>query len=368
MNTLRMMIYKEVLQKVGFATLGFVALFFFFDTIDELKLIGTGPEQNYSMQLAMWYVVLMIPNHLYELLPITVLIGTIFVMARLAQSSEFTIMRTSGLGPLRALKTLMELGLFFVLIAFVVGDYVTPVSSRQAQLLKARYLGQTITNGASGAWLKENKTDSSSIANVLALSRDGQLAGIRIFEFNSLGKLTSIIYASSGRFMDSKEGWLLADVVKDKFTDGIDKNIGRSKLATMPWPNGLTEDMVSVALLKPEKLATWDLYKDVTHLKRNEQASQRYEIDFWKKVFYPFSCMVMVVLALPFAYLHLRNANLNTMVFFGVVLGITFVLINNLFGYIGNLNAWSPWLAAATPGLVFMTGSLLAFARLVLRH
>jgi lipopolysaccharide export system permease protein len=78
--------------------------------------------------------------------------------------------------------------------------------------------------------------------------------------------------------------------------------------------------------------------------------------------------MVMVVLALPFAYLHLRNANMNTMVFFGVVLGITFVLINNLFGYIGNLNAWSPWLAAATPGLVFMTASLLAFARLVLRH
>jgi lipopolysaccharide export system permease protein len=168
--------------------------------------------------------------------------------------------------------------------------------------------------------------------------------------------------------LESNDGWLLSEVVKDEFTDGVDKNIGRSKLATMAWPNGLTEDMVSVALLKPEKMATWDLYKYITHLKKNEQASQRYEIDFWKKVFYPFSCMVMVVLALPFAYLHLRNANMNTMVFFGVVLGITFVLINNLFGYIGNLNAWSPWLAAATPGLVFMTGSLLAFARLVLRH
>ena len=368
MKTLRGMIYREVLQKVGFATLGFVALFFFFDAIDELKLIGSGPGPGYSMQHAMWYVVLMIPNHLYELLPITVLIGTIFVMARLAQSSEFTIMRTSGLGPLRALKTLMELGLFFVLLAFVVGDYVTPVSSRQAQLLKARYLGQSISNGASGAWLKENKTDSSSIANVLALNRDGQLTGIRIFEFNQLGKLTTIIYAASGVFMDSNEGWLLSEVVQDKFTDGIDKNIDRLKINTLIWPNGLTEDMVSVAILKPEKMATWDLFKYITHLKKNEQASLRYEIDFWKKVFYPLSCMVMVVLALPFAYLHLRNANMNTMVFLVVVLGITFVLINNLFGYIGNLNSWSPWLAAATPGLVFMTGSLLAFARLVLRH
>jgi lipopolysaccharide export system permease protein len=32
-----------------------------------------------------------------------VLIGTIFVMARFAQSSEYTILRTSGLGPWRAL-------------------------------------------------------------------------------------------------------------------------------------------------------------------------------------------------------------------------------------------------------------------------
>ena len=72
----------------------------------------------YQLKHALMYVLLLVPSHLYELLPITVLIGTIFVMARLAQSSEFTIMRTSGLGPLRALKTLMEIGLFFVLLAW----------------------------------------------------------------------------------------------------------------------------------------------------------------------------------------------------------------------------------------------------------
>ena len=59
---------------------------------------------------------------------------------------------------------------------------------------------------------------------------------------------------------------------------------------------------------------------------------------------------------------------MNSMVFAGVIFGITFVLFNNLFGFIGNLNDWSPWLAAATPGIVFMTGSLAVFARQVLRH
>jgi hypothetical protein len=68
---------------------------------------------GYRLTQALVYVTLMVPSHLYELLPIAVLIGTIFVMARLAQSSEYTILRTSGLGPWRALRTLLALGAVF---------------------------------------------------------------------------------------------------------------------------------------------------------------------------------------------------------------------------------------------------------------
>ena len=368
MKTLRTMIYKEVLTKVGLATLGFLAMFIFFDSVDELKLIGKGPGGAYTMQVAALYVALMVPNHLYELLPITVLIGTIFVMARFAKSSEFTIMRTSGLGPWKALRTLLELGLFFVFIAFVVGDYMTPVCSRQAQLLKAKFLGETITLGNSGAWLKENRDNTSSIVNVLALSRDGQLTGIRIYEFNQKGKMTSMINAESGEFSDDGQAWNLKAVLRQSFDISLEQNIDRVSLPNLAWPTHLKEDMVSVALLKPERMATWDLFHYIQHLKSNGQASHRYEIDFWKKVFYPLGCLVMVVLALPFAYLHLRNTSMNSMVFAGVIIGITFVLFNNLFGFIGNLNDWSPWLAAATPGMVFMAGSLAVFARQVLRH
>ena len=50
------------------------------------------------------------PGHLYELLPIAVLIGTIYALARLAQTSQYTILRTGGLGPGRALALLAEPG------------------------------------------------------------------------------------------------------------------------------------------------------------------------------------------------------------------------------------------------------------------
>ncbi|MFY8104778.1 MAG: LptF/LptG family permease, partial [Ramlibacter sp.] len=106
MITIRRLIYREVLLSVAFVALGFLALFFFFDFVDELPQV-TRPDSSYRLDHAMLFVLLQVPNHLYELLPIAVLIGTIFVMARLAQSSEYTILRTSGLGPGRALRSLL---------------------------------------------------------------------------------------------------------------------------------------------------------------------------------------------------------------------------------------------------------------------
>jgi lipopolysaccharide export system permease protein len=103
-------------------------------------------------------------------------------------------------------------------------------------------------------------------------------------------------------------------------------------------------------------------------LDSNNQESLRYEIEFWRKVFYPLSCLVMVVLALPFAYLHFRAKGTAGYVFAGVMIGISFFLLNNVFGYIGNLRAWEPWVAAAAPGLLYSMVSLGAFGWLVFKR
>ena len=191
MKTLRRLIYGEVFSAVSFVTLGFLGLFFFFDLIDELQWVGKGGRGGYQMSHALTYVTLMIPSHVYELMPIAVLIGTIFVMARLAQSSEFTILRTSGLGPYMALRHLLWLGLAFVVLTFAVGDYLSPFCDRQAQLLKSRYLGQ-ITVGQTGAWLKEKQAYTQLAVNVQALTPDGDMQGIRVYEFDRAGLLLSL--------------------------------------------------------------------------------------------------------------------------------------------------------------------------------
>ena len=144
--------------------------------------------------------------------------------------------------------------------------------------------------------------------------------------------------------------------------------VERVTLPTLRWPTEITPEMVSVALLKPDRMSTIDLFQYIRHLEANAQTSQRYEIEFWRKVFYPLSCMVMVVLALPFAYLHFRTRGITGYVFGGVLIGISFFLLNNVFGYIGNLQNWVPWMAAGAPGIIYTFFSLAAFSWLVIRR
>ena len=383
MKTIRRLIYAEVLASIALVALGFLALFFFFDLVEELQFLGKSnglpaglptASDIYQIRHALLYVGLLIPNHLYELLPISVLIGTIFVMARLAQSSEYTILRTSGLDPWRALRLLLGLGVFFVFLSFAIGDYLAPLSERTAQLLKARYQGIAMV-GQTGAWLKEKQGANSYVVNVKTLTPTRDMVGVQIFEFDSKGLVVATTRAQLATF-GRDEAWSLKNVSRTEFAvpaEGAGKSsqaasVVRANIASFRWPTEITAEMVSVALLKPERMATLDLFNYIRHLDANNQKAQRYEIEFWKKVFYPLSCLVMVMLALPFAYLHFRSGGIATYVFAGVMVGISFFLLNNVFGYLGNLQNWQPWLAAATPGLLYMGISLGAFAWLVLRR
>jgi lipopolysaccharide export system permease protein len=55
-------------------------------------------------------------------------------------------------------------------------------------------------------------------------------------------------------------------------------------------------------------------------------------------------------------------------VFGGVMAGISFFFLNNVFGYLGELRHWIPWLTAALPGMIYTVLSLTAFGWLVLRR
>ena len=367
MKTVRRLFYTDVVTSVSFVAVAFLSLFYFIDFVDELGDVGT---RDYTAVHAAVYSLLLLPGHLYELSPIAVLIGTIYALARLAQSSEYTILRTGGLGPARALTLLASLGMFFGLFTFVVGDHVAPVTARWATELQAKFKGGHKL-GLSGAWLKDHKSttegERSYSVNVGSATVDSTLHDIRVFEFDADGRLLRRIGAASAVVTDMGV-WEMKDVsVIEWLGNGspVPPQTREEKWAELAWPSTLAANVVAAAVLPVGTMSTFELFRYVAHLSDNEQAAQRHEIQFWKRALYPFACLVMVGLALPFAYMHARAGSVSLKVFGGIMLGISFVLLNNVAGHLGLLRDWTPWMVAAAPSALFLFLSLAAFSWLV---
>ena len=113
-------------------------------------------------------------------------------------------------------------------------------------------------------------------------------------------------------------------------------------------------------IVQPERMAGWDLAQYIQHLADNHQQTERYEIAFWSKLFYPWAVVVMMVLALPFAFLHVRSGGVSFKIFAGVMIGVAFYGLNKLFAHLGLLNTWPPIIVAALPSLVVLATAMSA--------
>jgi lipopolysaccharide export system permease protein len=347
--TIERYLAREIYTAVGFVLLGFLALFGFFDLIAELRDLGNG---DYQLRQIFTVVALWVPGHTYELMPIAVLIGTLYVLAHLSSNSEYTVMRAAGLSPMRAGATLAKIGLVFVVLTFAVGEWIAPASEEAAQQVRMRAM-QSLIGGdlSSGLWFKDEK----SFINVRQAREANVLTGVRIYEFDNSYRLRQVTEAQRGEYA-GKGRWRLVEVVQTRFEKEGPRT---AKFDEAEWRSAVNPDLLNVLIVVPERMSAWKLYKYTQHLAGNRQKTERYDIALWKKLFYPLAALVMMALALPFAYMHARSGMVGIKVFLGIMLGIFFHMLNSLFSHIGLLKQWPPVASAAVPSLMFLATALL---------
>ena len=151
--------------------------------------------------------------------------------------------------------------------------------------------------------------------------------------------------------------WRLEEVTRTSF-DGAGPRTER--FAETEWHSAVNPDLLDALIVKPERMSAWALHRYTEHLAGNRQRTERYEIALWKKLLYPLATIVMMALALPFAYMQARAGMVGVKVFLGIMLGIFFHMLNSLFSHIGLLQNWPPFAAAALPSAAFFLAAVTA--------
>jgi lipopolysaccharide export system permease protein len=345
MRTITRYLAREILGSAAVVLLAFLGLFAFFDLVNELDAIG---QDGYQLYHAVIYVAMILPGRVYELMPIVVLIGTLYALTMLAKNSEITVMRAAGMSTTDMLRVLGGIGLIFAAITFVFGEYLAPPAERAAQQWRLIATGSPVSNQLrSGLWIK----DGAAFINVRTVQPDRTMERIRVFEFDQQQKLLSISEAERGVYDTGSKNWRLTNV---KQTHLLGDRTEVREVAEISWRSDLSPEILSVLIVAPERMSVATLFAYITHLRDNKQNADRFEIALWKKLIYPFASLVMMALALPFAFTHDRMGGVSVKVFLGVMLGIGFHLLNGLFSHLGVINGWQPVLAALTPSMLFL--------------
>ena len=370
MRTLRRYVWREVAASTAFVLLALVALFAMFDLIKEFDDVG---HAGYRVEHAAAFVALLTPSRTYELMPIAALIGTIYALSKLAANSEFTIMRVAGLSTRRLALTIVQVGAGFVVLTYLFGEAVAPSAEDLARRLKLRASGSALAQEfRSGVWVRDVLSDDSGgrlrlrFVDVDHVNTDTSVDRWRIYEFDPEMRLRSVSTAASGRYVRG-QGWNLTDVVETTIPPVVAGDTSQTSQHTEVirepqrlWRSGLTPAIFGALLLQPERMSALNLSRYIQHLAENRQRTDRFEIAFWNKVFYPLAILVMMALALPFAYLHVRSGTTSFKVFSGIMIGVIFYATNKLFSHLGLLNTWPPIVVAALPGLLVLTVALVA--------
>jgi lipopolysaccharide export system permease protein len=394
MKILQRYFFVNIAQAVAFVLLAFLALISFMDLTGELPAVGKG---GYMIQHALLYVVMLIPGHVYEVMPVAALIGTIYTMAQFASSSEFTIMRASSMSTGMVVGILFRIGIVFVLITFLFGELITPRTAPLAERIRLAAKGAALSaEFRSGMWTKDivhadgvrGTPTGSRFFNARQIRSDGQLVDLRLYEFDVNMRMRSLITAASATFSGNNT-WRLQDVTETRFTnsrvlpepgaplpDGTSilstfgqetAAVSTRKVAALDLVSEITPKILSVSRSDPERMSANELAVYTRHLTENRQETERFKIAFWKKLIDPLSIFVLMALALPFGYLHTRSGGVSLKIFIGIMIGVSFLLVNSLFSHLGLLSTWPAFVTAAAPGMLFLLLALIAL-RWVERH
>jgi lipopolysaccharide export system permease protein len=332
---------RTVLVTTLVVLMAFLGLMTVFTLVEELR----NDDAAYSFNEALWYVALTTPRRVYEMLPYVVFLGALIGLGSLASHSEIVVLRAAGVSVQRVFLSLAWPLLGVLAFGVLLGEFVAPRGEEMAEAHKTRSeQNSDVIALRGGYWYREGPL----YMNIDGLGEDGALIGLRQYWLGPDERLLRSRTASRAEYVaEDDPHWLLFDVIETRFRGGETQVQQYDQLR---WNGRADPRLLSVrVLVEPRKLSVTDLYYQINYMLREELNPRSYQLAFWSKLLQPLSVLGLALLALCFVLGPLREVSMGVRLSVGVLVGLSFKYLQDLFAPMSLVYDVPAALAVATP-------------------
>ncbi|MGW8227320.1 MAG: LPS export ABC transporter permease LptG [Gammaproteobacteria bacterium] len=326
-----------------------LSLFLLINFVNEFDKIG---RADYTIWKAMMYVLLKMPQNIYEIFPMAALLGTMLGLGALSKKSELVVIRTSGVSRMRISLAVIKSAVLLIVLVVIVGEIIAPSATQYAKQTRLKALAAQLSlNTDYGLWARDGNTFIHVRSVIhderLDVEHDERLVDINLYTLSDTGKLSKQLHADTAHY--NGEAWIL-----EKVTESYIDHTGIDQVVTsqQEWKTLLDPELVNIVSLEPTNLAVWKLLDYIHYLRSNGLESKQYELAMWNKLIAPFTILAMVLVAVPFMFGSQRQTSIGLQVVLGFIVGVTFYIANRLAGEIGLVYDFRPVISASLPTLL----------------
>ena len=335
---------RTVLRAFLLILAGLTSLFSLLVFVEQLSLVGQG---QYRIKDALAYTILTAPDRLLQLAPVCMLLAALLGLGSLARGSELTGLRSFGVSEARIILAVIKLCGPVLLALFLVAQFIIPPAQLKAQREQATALGNALPGLSNGGfWAEKDRV----FLNVQRFAGGDTLQGINLYRINPDGTLQSAIQAAQARIAPDGS-WALTGIIRDQVQNG---QITTDQPARLVWTPFLSTRQLRLLAMPPQTMPPVALYAYVRQLKQEHAQARLYEQTFWSMVAIPISLIGMVLIAAPFVFGPQRSGSAGRQILIGALLGIVFLLVQQITGYLGLLLDFNPAFSALAPSLALL--------------
>ena len=359
---------KLVDRYVGRATLmgmlvawvAMTLLFILFSLLSELR----DTQSSYGTVDALWFTVLTIPRMAYEIFPVSALLGALVGVGGLAAGNELVAFRTSGVSRLRLALAALTGAALVTIPVMIMGEWVAPAAEQQARAFRlSEMVGKVIVGGPRGLWMKDGRDIVNIQLPILSANRGEQSVEFNkvvIYNFSDELDLEAVIRADNANHQG--DNWTLENVSTVRFSES---GASQSRADRQVWSTEVKPELLDTAVTRPHKLSLRSLWQYLDYLGENGLDDRLYREAFWVKSTFPITVIALLLAGMPFVFGPARSQSMGMRLFFGMVLGGVFMILNSAVRELGTAYSIPSLLTALLPSLILALVAILILRRSV---